>query len=497
MSAIIAARGVSYELAHGRELFRDLSFSLDTGITVLVGPNGVGKTTLARLLAGALAPSRGAIERRGPVTFLPQREDPPDVAVASYLGADYGWTAQGERLLAGVPREAPCAQLSGGQWMRVRLARALDAGFLILDEPTNDLDAEGRAAVHRFLRAHTGGVLLITHDRASVRLCTGVLELSNRGLARFGGVWEGYLEARQRERESLQATLTRARRARDDAGAARAEGRARQEKRNRRGAVQAARGGIPKIAAGLRKRRAEVTTGKGSAAAAARLDDAVCEAHEAFAALKVDPVMYADLVDVTLPAQKLVAEALGLNLWRGAWLYPRDLAFAWRGGVRVAVAGPNGCGKSTLLRALMGEPLTQRGELRRGDLATLYVDQRCGTLDPALSVLENARRQSDVGDRELRDGLARFLFADARVFQRVADLSGGERLRAALACGFLATRRPELILLDEPTNNLDLENTIFLEGLIRAYRGALLVVSHDAAFLEGCGVDTTLALAAG
>lgn len=155
--AIITASGVSFEFANGHILFRNLSFSLD-GLTALVGPNGVGKTTLARLITGELEPGSGSIRRSAPVSFLPQREVPPEISVAEFLAPDYAWSPLGDRLLGGISLEQACSSLSGGQWMRARLSRVLDEQFLILDEPTNDLDRAGREAVLRFLRSRKGGL---------------------------------------------------------------------------------------------------------------------------------------------------------------------------------------------------------------------------------------------------------------------------------------------------------------------------------------------------
>jgi ATPase subunit of ABC transporter with duplicated ATPase domains len=494
MASIVTARGVSFELPNGRALFDNLSFSVDDERSALVGPNGVGKTTLARLLTGELAPARGTIGRHAPITLFAQRQLPAPVAVADHLATAYAWSELGEQLLDGIDRETPCASLSGGQWMRVRLACALDDRFLVLDEPTNDLDREGREALLRFLRGRPGGVLVISHDRECLAACNVIFELSSRGLARFGGTWDEYIGARQRERDGLAASLDQAKRRRDAARAERVAERARQDKRNRRGEAEAARGGIPKIVLGGRKSRAQVTTGKRDVAAGERLDEAVRAAHEAFSQLKVDPVMYADLVGDALAAQKLVAEARDFNVRFDGWVYRADLSFAWRGNVRVAIRGGNGTGKSTLLRALVGDALVTRGTLRRGELVTLYVDQRLAQLDDERSVLDNVRAVSPASDRELRNGLARFLFAKEAVFQRVGDLSGGERLRAALAQGFLRDDKPELLVLDEPTNNLDLANIEFLEALVRQFRGALVVVSHDEVFLERCGVTDELAV---
>lgn len=498
MSAIVIARGVSHEFANGRELFHDLNVSLDASFTALVGSNGVGKTSLARILAGELVPSRGAVQRHGAVRYFAQRELPEPITVAEYLAADYEWSLPAQRLLDAVDFGSLCTHLSGGQWMRVRLARALADDFLILDEPSNDLDRDGRDALWGFLRERTRGALLISHDVECLGLCNDVLELSNQGLMRFGGDWDAYLLAREHERERLHSALTQAKRERTAARVHAIEQKARQDKRNRRGAAAAARGGAPKLLVNARKRKAQVSTGKLDTALLEKTEAVVRDAHTAFSELKLDPVMYADVAGRELPAQKLVAAAHGFNVrfnGRSAdWLYARDLDFDWRGNVRIAIHGPNGSGKSTLLRAIGGATFTTRGELRRGELATLYVDQRCSVLDDAASVIENVQAVSSAGESEIRTALSRFLFAGDAVFQKAHSLSGGERLRAALARGFLATQRPELLLLDEPTNNLDLANVRFLAGVARTFRGALVVVSHDRAFVESCGFEDELIL---
>lgn len=140
MPWIVIARGVSYELPNGRELFKNLSFSLDARIAALVGPNGVGKTCLAKLIAGDLEPTEGVVRRIGSVKLFPHRREPDPVTVSEFLSVECEWSLLRATLLANIDRQAICTTLSGGQWMRVRLACALDDQFLILDEPTNDLD---------------------------------------------------------------------------------------------------------------------------------------------------------------------------------------------------------------------------------------------------------------------------------------------------------------------------------------------------------------------
>jgi ATPase subunit of ABC transporter with duplicated ATPase domains len=492
MGARIVARGLSFELPDGRELFSDVDLSLGTGLAALVGPNGVGKSCLARLLTGELAPTAGVVRRHTEVRLIPQRQEPPSITVAEFLGDQYEWQPGMRPLVRDIPLDQSCQSLSGGQWMRVRLAHSLADSFLILDEPTNDLDDAGRDLVVRSLRRHGAGALVISHDLALLDACQDILELSSQGLSTFRGGWPAYVQARDQERERLHAALEIAKRQRDAAAERRAAQIARQQQRGARGAAAAARGGLPSIVAGARKRRYQVTSGKLARQALASSQEAVQAAHEALSRLKLEPVMYASLSGRAVPAGKLVAEARGFNVRFRDWVYSQDLDFTWRGSVRIAVRGANGSGKTTLVRALLGEELRTRGELRLGGLSTLYVDQRCRALDDDRSLLDNVLQVASGPVSQLRTALAAFLFPDETAFQKVGDFSGGERLRAALARGLLGSKVPELLVLDEPTNNLDRLNVAFLERLLAEFQGALVLISHDEAFLRSCNITQEL-----
>lgn len=514
MSSLITAHQISYELPDGKLLFENISLSLSSKVTALVGPNGVGKTCLAKILCEELQPSSGKIIRRAEVHYFPQRQAPTAITVDEFLSSSVEWSITRENLLKTIDnRQKLCTELSGGQWMRVRLAKALGEGFLVLDEPTNDLDRDGREALLDFLRQQAlrqqaSGVLLISHDREALSLCDEVLELSNRGLSKFGFDWHDYVEAKDHERHNLQHQLEVATRERDHANRHRQTQLERQEKRNRQGTEAGARGGMPKILLGARKRKAQATTAKIDVGTLEKTQAAVSEAHEALSQLKTDPIMYAHLLGQPLPEQKLVAEARDFNLKflkttssSSEWLYSENLNFVWKGNIRLALKGPNGSGKSTLLKAIQkgsddisNLSVITQGEIRSGHLRTLYIDQRCAFLKDDLSVLQNVREHAVADESEIRNNLAKFLFTKDKVFQSVQTLSGGERLRAALACGFMQEQKPELLILDEPTNNLDLANVEFLENLVREFRGALLVISHDDVFLKNCHVEEELVL---
>jgi len=490
MHSIVTARDVTFELPNGRVLFQNINFTLDTKLTALVGPNGVGKTCLAKLISGESEPTLGSIRRSVQIGFFRQRESPPLVTVNEYLINDHEWSVLKEKLLYEIDRDQLCTQLSGGQWMRVRLAKAINDQYLILDEPTNDLDREGRAAVIDFLRECPNGIFLISHDRECLQLCTTIFELSNKGLEKFVGDWSAYQEKKEKEFKRLEADLEQATRHRDQTVSERNEKLTQQAKRNQRGAKLAERGGIPRILLGGMKRRAQVTTAKIDVATLDKANESMRAAFEAYQDLKLNPIMYAEISGSPVPNQKLIVETREFNIRYKDWLFKKDLTFLWRGNIRLALKGKNGSGKSSLLKAILNQsPAEFRGEIRRGNLKTLYIDQRGERLDDDLSVLENVRQNSLLDEGEVRNQLAQFLFTKETVFQKAASLSGGERLRASLAKGLLATEKPELLILDEPTNNLDLKNIEFLEELAREFKGALIVISHDEVFLENCNLN--------
>lgn len=494
MSSIITLNGVSFELPDGRTLFTKISFSLNSNLTALVGPNGVGKTCLAKLIVGDLTPTIGTIRRNRAVAFLPQREQTKAMTVQSYLDTHYNWSVFGEKLLTGIDRASFCSNLSGGQWMRVRLASTIKDQFLILDEPTNDLDQEAKLALRQFLGEYQNGVLLISHDREILELCEDVIELSNQGLQKYGGGWQSYEREKESERNNSINNLIRAKRERDKSKIERITQVERQEKRNQQGKDFARKTGMAKIEIGAKKRQAQISTGKTHVSTIERENAKVKQAYLAASEVKIEPIMYADLVGAEIPNQKLIAEASEFNIFFSKWLFKNDLHFSWRGNVRLAIKGKNGSGKTTLIKAMLGQPFKTKGALRIGKLKTLYLDQQCSILNESQSIFENVHAVSKLSESEIRNNLAKILFAGDSVFQKVNSLSGGERLRAALACGLLTEEKPELIILDEPTNNLDLGNIRFLENLISQFKGAVIIVSHDEVFLRECGIHSEIQL---
>lgn len=488
-----------FEWPDGNSVFQELSFSLTDKVYALTGVNGAGKTTLARLISGELEPTSGKVTRVR-AEFFHQSESPPAISVAEYLNSSQR-DPLAEVLLQKIPRVRSCNDLSGGEWTRVRLAKLAlsEPSFAILDEPTNHLDREGRAAVREFIQKFKGGILLISHDRELLALAEEILELTPHGLSIFTGSWADFQEARSHERERLKQNLENAKRKRDIKEKERHQKIAEQEKRQEKGRQAGIKANLPKIIRGGLKRQAQQTMGRVDKNTKESLDQAVSESWQAYQSLKFDPVMYARLPKVNAVHGRVVMEAENFNFkFNGSSqpLFAQALSFSFRAPARIAMTGANGSGKSTLLKLLMKEKLngTQSGALRIGPQKVEFLSQDHSSLDPQLSILENVRTTAGISESDARGLLAMFLFTKDMVHQKVSTLSGGERLRAALAKILLANPPPEMLILDEPTNNLDLPNIEFLEDLLSQYQGSLIVVSHDEQFLQNLGIIQELNL---
>jgi ATPase subunit of ABC transporter with duplicated ATPase domains len=502
----IVLKSVDFEWPNGHVVFNNLNLTLESDQKYgLIGPNGSGKSTLAKLVQGELTPDRGGIQIHAHVSYFAQSEIPSDMLVADYLSelwyhitpAD---TETLEASQAGLDFESSCRALSGGEWTRVRLLKQLSMGadFIILDEPTNNLDRQARESVLEFVSKTSKGLLIISHDRELLGAVSSVLELSNQGLSIHGGNWESYIFERDRERAQLSENLEHAQNERSKAFHERRKKLDSQAKRMSQAKKAAPNLGLPKILLGARKRAAERTLGKIRVSIDQELHDRVDAARAAFAKLKVDQTIYADFPETEIPAGKLVFEARDLNFrYDGASreVWKNTLTFSMKGASRVVITGHNGSGKTTFLNLLTGfqKPNgTVSGSLKLGDVAFGLVDQHAVLLDQNKTVFENVYETSRKGVVEIRNLLAQFLFPGKKADQIASTLSGGERVRAALAKILISDPAPQLLILDEPTNNLDMLNLEFLESALSKFKGAMIIVSHDFTFLDKIGITETL-----
>lgn len=525
MPASIVASDLSWSLPDGSFLFSDFDLRFGAERAGLVGRNGVGKTTLLRLISGELTPARGTVSVSGKLGVLRQslqvradetiadlfavrdalavlaRADAGEAGDGDLARADWTLSARLEAALArvglSVEPETRLAALSGGQRTRAGLAALIFAepDFLLLDEPTNNLDREGRAAVIGLLENWRAGAIVVSHDRELLEMMDAIVELTSLGVSRYGGNWSAYRGAKAIEMAAAQRDLSDAEKRAAEATRSAQERLERQARRDRGGKRKAMRGDAPKILLGAMKSNAENTSGEGSRLAERQRLEAAAAVAAARERVEVLTPLSVTLAPTGLaPGKEVVrVERLSAGYVQGQPIL-REFSFAVTGPERVAITGPNGSGKTTLLALLAGKLQPWAGYAR---LLAPYamLDQQVSILDPALSIRDNfLRLNPETDENACRAALARFMFRADAALQAVGTLSGGQTLRAGLACVIGSAAPPQLLILDEPTNHLDIDSLETIEAGLRAYDGALLVVSHDEAFLENVAIQRRIAL---
>lgn len=520
----LSTANLSWSTPDGHAVLRDLTISFTAERTGIVGRNGVGKSTLLALLAGTLAPTSGNVIASGTVARLRQLSGTTsDETIADLLAirpalaalrraeaghasledlAEIDWSleAGAEEALAKVglaaPLDTPLTRLSGGQRTRAALAGAIFAApdFLLLDEPTNDLDADGRAAVRDLLRGWRKGAIVVSHDRALLEEMDAIVELTTLGAARYGGNWSAYRARKAIEHAAAAHDVQAAERRIATVKQQVQQTAERQQRRDSAGARKAARGDMPKVLLGKRRDNAEKSGGNNTRLAERQITDAARTLADAAEKIeRITPIAITLAPTRLAPSQRVLnAEDVSFGYRDHPVLHSVSLTIT--GPERIAITGPNGAGKSTLLALIAGRMPPHSGRITCHVPFAMF-DQQVSLLDADATIAANvARLNPGIDNNACRASLARFGFRADAADQQVSTLSGGQRLRAGLAAVLGGPVLPSLLLLDEPTNHLDLESIAAVEAGLNAYDGALLVVSHDAAFLDAIGVTRRIAL---
>jgi len=476
--ALLSLRGVSLAFG-GPRLFDQVDLQIEAGERLcLLGRNGEGKSTLLRLIRDEIEPDEGSIIRQQGLRIARLPQDVPEGhggAVADELaagledddhhlgGADHRVQTVLSRV--GLDPDARFAELSSGMKRRVLLAQAIvnEPDILLLDEPTNHLDLESILWLETFLLRYSGTIVFVTHDRVFLqRLATRIVELDRGRLFDWACDYPTFLK----RREELQAAEVRQWELFDKKLA--------QEETWIRKGVEARR-----------------TRNEGRV----RAVDAMRKAHHQRRQRQGTARLQAQEAE---RSGTLVIEAEGVGFGYADRPVIRDLTMTILRGDKVGIIGPNGSGKTTLLRLLLGELSPQEGTIRQGtNLEVSYFEQMKAALDEDKTVQQNVSEYETISingrDRHVLGYLQDFLFAPERSRSLVKFLSGGERSRLLLAKLF--TRPSNVLVMDEPTNDLDIETLELLESLLVEYQGTVLLVSHDRAFLNDV-VTSTLVIEA-
>ncbi|GHC69367.1 ABC-F family ATP-binding cassette domain-containing protein [Limoniibacter endophyticus] len=521
MPASITLSRLTWSTPDGTALFSDLDLSFGLERVGIVGRNGTGKTTLLRLIRGDLSPASGTVSRSGSIGLMRQdigqnpaetvadlfeardalallaRAEAGQATVEELAEADWALparldTALARLGLAPLPETCLCS-LSGGQRARMGLAALTFSGpdFLLLDEPTNNLDREGRKAVVELIRNWRGGAIIVSHDRELLDEMDAIVELTSLGVSRYSGNYTTYRERKAQELTAARENLAQAEKMTNAVAARAQEAAERKARKDNAGRRSRTKGDQPKILMDFAKGRSENTSGANARLRDARRTEAQFVLDTARQKIEILEPLHMQIASTGLSAEKRV---LRLDRITGGYDLAspviRDFSLVLTGPKRVALNGPNGSGKSTLLALIAGRLTPVCGQVECF-VPLAFLDQHVALLDPALSLHDNFRALDPSADEnQCRAALARFRFRADDAMRVAGSLSGGERLRAGLACTLGQKKPPQLLILDEPTNHLDLDALEALESALTSYDGALLVVSHDQAFLDTLRLDT-------
>ncbi|UYQ91731.1 ATP-binding cassette domain-containing protein [Chitinophaga horti] len=528
---MLTLQSITYLHPNRDVLFENLHLSVQAHEKIaLIGNNGAGKSTLLRLIAGILTPVAGIIRRDAAPYYVPQHTGQyNDSSVAEALGIDRKLKAL-QSILAGDVSEAnmtvleddwtieercteafaewglsdidlfgPMAALSGGQKTKVFLAgiRIHQPELVLMDEPSNHLDAPARQQLYDYITNTRQTLVVVSHDRTLLNLIDTVCELDRDGITRYGGNYDFYVEQKELAAGALQQDVKSMEKALRKARETEREAIERQQKLDARGKKKQEKAGLPTISMNTFRNNAEKSTARLKGVHADKIDNLSQELQQLRAALPDMDKMKIDLDHSHLHKGKVLITAKDLNYAYGDKpLWPTALNFQLRSGERWALNGPNGSGKTTLIRLILGTLAPTAGLLERAEMNALYIDQDYSLVQGDISVYEQAQtfNSGALEEYEIKTRLNRFLFTRADWDKPCNALSGGEKMRLLLCCLTIGNQAPDLIILDEPTNNLDIQNIGILTAAVNEYKGTLILVSHDARFLQETGVGQELLL---
>lgn len=523
----IVVSDMSYHYFNQQSLFEHISFfvSSDRKVSV-IGNNGTGKSTLLKLLAGEFMPSSGTVYCSSQPYYIPQQIGIAGQSVSEALGIAQKidalhsiYNGSSEQIhydlladdweiesrcrsaldyweLAGIDLDSSVDLLSGGERTKVFLAglQLHKPDIILLDEPTNHLDRSGRQKLYDFVNGCNATIITVSHDVTLLNLLDTTYELSEQDIRLYGGNYVFYKEQKEIEERALAEQINSEESSLRLARKKAIEVKERQNRRVLRGEKSSS--GIPRIAFGRLQEKGENTGAKLNEKHSTIIADGQHKLTELRQRQRISGDLKIDFEDARLHNGKLLVAAVDANFKyaNNKLLWQTPLNLEVRSGERIHIKGGNGTGKTTLVRLLTGELAPSEGEVRKTNFSYIYLDQQYSEVNRAGTVLELAEsyNSNNLLDHEIKTRLNRALFPKDTWNKSCLTLSGGEQMRLYLCCLMISNYAPDLFILDEPTNNLDLSSLSILTDTIRHYRGTVLVISHDLNFIDEIGITRNI-----
>jgi ATPase subunit of ABC transporter with duplicated ATPase domains len=528
---MLILNNLSYIHPDGGLLLENINLTLMSNHKIaLIGNNGAGKSTLLKIIAGELIPTKGQREMNSIPYYVPQiLGQYNNVTIAQALGVenklnalkqiltgnindDYldvleeDWTietrcqdALNEWNLSDFDLVRKMDTLSSGQKTKVMLASISihKPELVLLDEPSNHLDLSGREALYHFVESNTRTLIIVSHDRKLLNLVHTIGELSKSCLRMYGGNYDFYVAQKKIENNALHHNIQSTEKALRKAREKERETLERQQRLDARGKKKQERAGVPRIMMNTLRNNAEKSMSKLKEVHAEKIDGIGQELQNLRSVLPDIDKMKFDLEQSGLHKGKVLFKAFEINYgYKDQMLWKQNFQIQIVSGERVALKGINGSGKTTLIKILLGTLSPHTGTVFRAPVKSVYIDQNYSLINDQLTVYEQAQifNISAFLEHEIKVRLNRFLFTKAFWTKPCHALSGGEKMRLLLCCLTISNISPDIIVLDEPTNNLDIQNIEILTSAINQYQGTLIVVSHDEYFLEQINIEREIQL---
>ena len=541
----ISIQQISYIHPDKEVLFSDLNFAISKGQKLgLVGNNGCGKSTLLQIIAGQLSPSSGVIVRPDDLYYIPQHFGQYDSltiaqalqierkqqALHAILAGDVSnenftilnddWNIE-ERSIAALDLwglgqftlSYPMNLLSGGEKTRIFLA-GMDIhhpSVILMDEPTNHLDSSGRQRLYDWVEKYRSTLLVVSHDRTLLNLLPEICELEKHQINYYGGNYEFYKEQKTLMQEALQQRIEEKEKALGIARKVARETAERRDKQNVRGEKSNIRKGVPRIVLNALQGKSEKSTSKLTGVHQEKAEKLTNERNQLRGSLSPTAALKTDFNSSSLHTGKILVTAKEINFSYHSnsinndiqensiskqQLWQAPVSFQLNSGDRLRIEGANGSGKTTLLKLITGQLQPQEGTLTRTDFSYVYLNQEYSIIDDRNSILEQAYafNSRNLPEHEIKIILNRYLFPASEWDKSCRKLSGGEKMRLAFCCLMISNNTPDMFILDEPTNNLDIQSIEIITATIKNYAGTVIAISHDNYFIQEIGVEQCILL---
>ena len=540
----ISIQQISYIHPDKEVLFSDLNFAISKGQKLgLVGNNGCGKSTLLQIIAGQLSPSSGVIVCPDNLYYIPQhfgQYDSLTIAQAlrierkqqalhailsgdasneNFVVLDDDWNIE-ERSIAALDLwglgqftlSYPMNLLSGGEKTRVFLA-GMDIhhpSVVLMDEPTNHLDSSGRQRLYDWVEKYRSTLLVVSHDRTLLNLLPEICELEKHQINYYGGNYEFYKEQKTLMQEALQQRIEEKEKALRIARKVARETAERRDKQNVRGEKNNIKKGVPRIVLNALQGKSEKSTSKLNSTHQEKAEKLTGERNQLRSSLSPTAILKTDFNSSSLHTGKILVTAKEINFGyhpnsdsndiqdNGDFklqLWQTPISFQLSGD-RLRIEGVNGSGKTTLLKLITGQLQPQEGNLTRMEFTYVYLNQEYSIIDDRNSILEQtyAFNNRNLPEHEIKIILNRYLFPASEWDKSCRKLSGGEKMRLAFCCLMISNNTPDMFILDEPTNNLDIQSIEIITATIKNYTGTVIAISHDDYFIQEIGIEQRILL---